>query len=131
MPRAQSRFTFSRFTGQATLPQRLGEIVLYLPRRTYNVSHVSQLDPASGPPPIPVPVQPLGYSTPWEHRRPGLITAIGVLCIVVACLSGLTNLASAFQGFGFYMVSAFTRPSTPTVSSSDTLAWADEKLTVG
>jgi hypothetical protein len=89
------------------------------------------------PPPVPIPVQPLAYSIPWqEHTKPGLITTIGVMCIVVACLSGLVSFFIGIYGFGFYMVSKFSgarTPATPATTSVVTASGpqADEKLPIG
>ena len=66
---------------------------------------MSQFDPAPVAPPMPIPVQPLGYSLYAHQVRPGIITAIGVMCIVVACLSGIASLVTGMYGFGGYMLS--------------------------
>ena len=53
------------------------------------------LSPSSLPQPMPpIPVQPVGYAMP-DVSRPGLITAIGVISIIVG---GLSLVASATQG---------------------------------
>src|SRR5687768_16842053 len=76
-----------------------------------------QHDPAQAgpfpPPPPPaaqwipaaLPVQALEYPLPSRGGRPGILTAIGVLSIIIAALSGLYSLVVGFQGFGFYMMS--------------------------
>lgn len=75
---------------------------------------MSETDPAPEPPPIPV--QSLAYSLP-QQGRPGIITAIAVLCIVVACLSALFSFGIGMYGFMFYMMSkvssSMTTMSTP------------------
>lgn len=54
---------------------------------------------------MPVPVQSLGYSSPqYERRRPGIITAIGVLCIVISCLSGIFSFIVAGETSAVYMM---------------------------
>ena len=71
------------------------------------------------PTPSPDPVATLEYSYPTtQHGRPGIITAIGVMSIIVACLSGLASLWGAFSGVSYYMMSrmppaVFTPPPTP------------------
>ena len=69
------------------------------------MADMSQTDPPVYPQPIPV--QPLPYSTTGLVRegRPGLVTAIAVLCIVVACLSGITSFAQGGYAFLFYVMS--------------------------
>src|SRR5947207_1929215 len=71
--------------------------------------------PESPPPVIPVavPVQRLEYTLPGSNRRPGILTAIGVLSIILASLSGLYSLISGLQGFGFYAMSMATSRATP------------------
>jgi hypothetical protein len=88
------------------------------------------------PPPVPIPVQPLAYSGAWQERsRPGLITAIGVMCIVVACLSGLVSTMMGFYGLGFYMVSKFagarSATAAATISAPSSSPQANEKLPIG
>jgi hypothetical protein len=83
-----------------------------------------------------VPVQALAYSAPWQERsKPGLITAIGVMCIVVACLSGFVSLIMGFYGFGFYAITKFATGRSvaagTSISVSSTGPQADEKLPVG
>ncbi|HEV2295608.1 MAG TPA: hypothetical protein VGR35_17300 [Tepidisphaeraceae bacterium] len=64
---------------------------------------------SSLPQPLPpVPVQPIAYSTP-VNQRPTLITAIGVISIVVASLSLLFNGVAGLQAMGMVMVSQMTR----------------------
>ncbi len=60
---------------------------------------------SSLPQPLPpVPVQPIAYSTPVANR-PGLITAIGVISIVVASLGLMFNGIAGLQAFVMVMVS--------------------------
>jgi len=66
---------------------------------------MSSFDPTSIPPPVPTPVQALPYSIPVRYGRPGIVTAIGVMCIVVACLSGISSFVTGVESFGFYMMS--------------------------
>lgn len=76
--------------------------------------------PMSDDPPASAsaPVAPLEYSYPGKRGRPGLITAIGVLSIVVASLSGVSSLWGTFSGFSYYMMSqmppaGFAAPAPP------------------
>ena len=81
-----------------------------------------QAPPPVAPPPIlpaAVPVQPLEYTLPGSNRRPSILTAIGVLSIILASFSGLYSLFSGLQGFGFYamsMASARATPATATIA---------------
>lgn len=64
----------------------------------------------------PLRVQPLEYSPP-PAGRPGLVTAIGVLSIVIGGLSILSNLTGVIQGFGMmtssnWMSAMTTTPAT-------------------
>jgi hypothetical protein len=65
---------------------------------------MSQPDPSPLPPPLPLPVQPLAYSIPFTRRRPGLITAIGVISIIVACMSGLASFGAGWATYGLTIV---------------------------
>ena len=60
-------------------------------------------------------MQALEYNLPPRGRRPGVLSAIGVISIVVASLSGLYSLYAGMQGFGFYMLSMMSsqRPGAP------------------
>jgi hypothetical protein len=60
------------------------------------------------PLPPPLPVQPISYGTPVSNR-PGLITAIGVISIVVGSLALLFNGISGFWSFGMMMISSATQ----------------------
>ena len=66
-------------------------------------------DPSSVPPQAPIPVEPLPYTMPSRFGRPGVLTAIGVISICVAAISGLFALYSVLMGFGFYMASAMSQ----------------------
>jgi hypothetical protein len=75
---------------------------------------MSQIPPQVGP----IPVQPL-YALPVVPARPGIITAIGIISIVVAALSLLGGLVTALWSFSFLMISAvssaaFTPPAPAT-----------------
>lgn len=49
------------------------------------------------PPPMPppLPVEPLGYGMPHTYARPGILTAIGVLSIILGCFSGFFTCAGS------------------------------------
>lgn len=85
---------------------------------------MTSTDPASTPP--PVPVQTLLYSIPVRRGRPGIVTAIGVLCIVIASLSGIASFGTGFYTFIFYVMSqsmaAISATSTSTATSSSFVA---------
>ena len=52
----------------------------------------------------PPPVATLDYSYRTDQGRPGILTAVGVMSIVVACLSGLGSLGSAFSSVSYYIM---------------------------
>lgn len=64
--------------------------------------------PPTAPAKPPVPVAALAYSMPLKERRPGLVTAIGVVGIIVASISMLSSLGVGFFDFGFFALSAAT-----------------------
>lgn len=73
---------------------------------------------ASSPPPVPMPVQPIVYGTPSRTSgRPGILTAIGILSIVIGALGILFNAGMGMTTFGVMMASrasrAFATASTP------------------
>jgi len=76
------------------------------------VADASNALPATHPPPVPEADVPFATATvegyryaPDFRRRPGLVTAIGVLAIVVACLSGLGNVMGGGYTVLFYFLS--------------------------
>ena len=81
---------------------------------------MSHMDPNYVPPAMPA--QALPYSVPGTYARPGIITAIGVMCIVVACLSGLGSLISGMYGFGFWVMSRVTASMAATTATSATVS---------
>ena len=64
--------------------------------------------PPVAPPPPPAPVAALSYSMPLGQRRPGLVTAIGVVGIIVASISMLSSLGVGFFDFGCFALRAAT-----------------------
>ena len=69
--------------------------------------------------PAPIPVAALAYSTPVIHARPGILTAVGVISIVIASISGLVSLGSGCQSF-FMMRMARTAPTMASTFSVTT-----------
>jgi len=66
----------------------------------------------------PLAAQQLAYSQPPRRGRPGLITAIGVMSIVVGSLSILFSLQTGFQAVGLIFLSRMASKSNFTSSSS-------------
>ena len=78
-------------------------------------------NPPGYPPPLPpMPVTPLNYDQRLSEARPGIITAMGVLSVVIGCISGLMSLSGIFSTFVFFAMSRTTIPTpmvaTPTVT---------------
>src|SRR4051812_48814608 len=67
--------------------------------------------------PPPLPVSPLGYDMAggMQRGRPGIITAGGVMSIVVACVSGIFSLLGVVYAFGMFMVSKVPVPIPTTI----------------
>jgi hypothetical protein len=67
----------------------------------------------------PLPVQPLIYSTPHSAGRPGVLTAVGVISIVVAGLSALSSLSTGMQAltFAVLMPKMASMATTPRVAT--------------
>jgi hypothetical protein len=66
--------------------------------------------------PLP-PIMPLQYHTPATQARPGILTAIGVLSIVLGVLSFLSNAGSVLSTIGLYIFALSVR-RTPSTSPS-------------
>ena len=62
---------------------------------------------------MPVPVQALPYSIPARSGRPGLVTAIAVLCIVIGCLSGWVSFTMGMEAVAFYVASKVSGMASP------------------
>ena len=63
------------------------------------------------------PMTALPYNDMYSRRsRPGIITAMGVMSIVVACISGLFNLWAGMMGLGFLWMSQMRMPPAPAAS---------------
>ncbi|MGB7158923.1 MAG: hypothetical protein WBD40_12695 [Tepidisphaeraceae bacterium] len=79
---------------------------------------------SSLPQPLPpVPVQPIMYSAPVA-QRPGLITAIGVISIIVGSLGLLFNGIAGLQAFGLMMVSNMTKTMAASQKAAAAVATA-------
>ena len=74
--------------------------------------------PAPPEPPRQPHAQALTYSTPGAGKRPGVLTAIGVLSIVIACFSIVATLMMALQMAGFYYLAAFAPGATAPVPAA-------------
>jgi hypothetical protein len=75
----------------------------------------------SEPPPIPVPVATLAYAPPPRDSRPGILTAVAVMSIVLGSLSALYSVGSLFSAIGMLVMSKISTTTaiqaTPGVSS--------------
>lgn len=79
---------------------------------------MSQIEPRSYPPSVPVPAATLGYLPPVHYQRPGIISAIGIVGIVVACLSLLASFGTGMNAYGFYMISRMSMRMSRSVPTS-------------
>src|SRR5688572_4487296 len=59
---------------------------------------------------------PLAYMIPPQNPRPGMITAIGVISIVIASLSTLSALGSSFQAIAMFFMSNTNRTPAATTA---------------
>lgn len=95
--------------------------------------------PPAQPPPVPVAMRamPLEYVQASYARRPGIVTAIGVMSIVVGSLSVLTNFYFGLMSAGFMFVAGAAGPMAPrftatgTVTVSGTTATSESSDTTG
>ncbi len=74
--------------------------------------------PGFAPMPPPIPAQALAYPSPWAQARPGIITAIGVISIIVASISAVSSIGQAFTTFGLMAVSKATSAMARAQASS-------------
>ena len=74
--------------------------------------------------PAPIPVAALAYSTPMAHGRPGILTAVAVISIVIASLSAIASLGTGCQSLVFMQMRrtapAMSATATSTVVSTPT-----------
>jgi hypothetical protein len=79
-----------------------------------------------------MPLSPLEYSVPLQSGRPGIVTAIGVMSIVVACLTGLACLWWVLMSLGFLMMSTVRMPVIPPPATNpSSVVPAGGSVTVG
>jgi hypothetical protein len=67
--------------------------------------------PAPPPPADPhadIPMAALAYSAPAFRQRPGILTAVAIISIVLSCLSAFVCLGAGAETFGFYMLANMT-----------------------
>ncbi len=83
---------------------------------------LAELPPLAAPASPPSPPPSLPYTPAVESRqRPGLVTTIGVISIVVACLSILCSLGLGVEAAAFYVISKMSAAfSTVTAASTST-----------
>jgi len=70
---------------------------------------MSRLDPQlpatpAVPPPAAIPVASLAYHSAQTNRRPGILTAVGVISIVLACFSAMSCLISGMYVIGLWFL---------------------------
>src|SRR5512146_2405654 len=68
-------------------------------------------DPRFFPPQPPIPVQPIAYRAYTRQSKPGILTAVGILSIVLACVSFAAGIGGALMALGFAVMS--TRAMLP------------------
>jgi hypothetical protein len=64
-------------------------------------------------PPAPLTALPLDYVPPDQTGRPGVVTAIGVMSIIVAVLSGVASAIAAFSVAALLAASQISLPKAP------------------
>src|SRR5687767_99266 len=79
--------------------------------------------PPAQPPPVPMAMRamPLEYVQASYTRRPGIVTAIGVMSIVVGSLSVLANFYFGLMSAGFMFVASAAGPGTPRFTATGTV----------
>jgi hypothetical protein len=65
------------------------------------------------------PYQPLEYAAP-KSGRPGILTAVGIISIIVGAMSVLGSLAGVFSGFMYLRMSSMTFPAPATAPQAAT-----------
>lgn len=78
----------------------------------------SQL-PATPPAAVPasdIPLAALAYSAPIVSRQPGILIAVGVASIVLACLSALTCLLVGLETIGIFVIAMISPQITTTMT---------------
>jgi hypothetical protein len=84
----------------------------------------------SEPPPIPIPVATLAYAPPPQNRRPGIMTTVGVISIVLASLSLLASVAGVFSNLAMLAMSRVPMPSVSMPSVPTPVSQSPAKVTV-
>src|SRR3954447_7352779 len=86
----------------------------------------------SEPPPLmplaPVPVLPMDYSS--GQARPGIISAVGILSIVIASLGLLGGVVSGLYAVGFTVASAVTSKAASSIATSNSQYTATANVSV-
>ena len=87
--------------------------------------------PVPGSPP-PLPVQTFSYATPVHSGRPGILTAVGVVSICLACFSLLASASGVFTAVVFSTLARGPVVATPaTITGNGTAgSWASGSATV-
>jgi hypothetical protein len=67
---------------------------------------------------VPLSAVPLEYVPPATANRPGLVTAIGVISIVVSVLSGLASVGFGISGVSLWIMSTIRMPRAAAVTAS-------------
>jgi hypothetical protein len=82
--------------------------------------------------PPPLPVSPLQYDHRMNEARPGIITAVGVMSIIIGCISGLMSLSTVFSTLMFFAMSKMPIPGPMTVTPPGAVtAGSGGSVTVG
>jgi hypothetical protein len=63
--------------------------------------------------PPPLPISPLQYDSRMHEARPGIITAMGVMSIILGSIGALMSLSSIFSTFVFLAMARTTIPMPP------------------
>jgi hypothetical protein len=77
--------------------------------------------PSESPAPQQIPLATLAYVSPAQNRRPGVLTAVGIMSIVIGCFSGLVSFSMGMQAIVFYGLSrsaAFSSAPSSTVMTT-------------
>jgi len=81
---------------------------------------VEPIGVAAPAPLAPLNALPLDYVPPSYNARPGLVTAIGVMSIVVAVISGFASFGYGLGGFLLWMTSQIKVPATTSTTVKTT-----------
>jgi hypothetical protein len=90
-------------------------------------------------PPLPQRVQPISYGTPTAAgARPGLLTAVGILSVVIGVFGIFLNASIGITAFGMMVASRATRaiaaaatpPTTPRVIDDDAMSPRERRAVI-